>query len=83
MWLYIGVTGSVSYPAVAGRAYELRALKDGYLPGYATITPDEWRVKGGDPNLPIDVAKKKQVIDKNIELAADPGAGSGSSKKGK
>jgi hypothetical protein len=82
VWLYIGVTGSVSYPAVAGRAYELRALKDGYLPGYATITPDEWRLKGEDPKLPIDVAKKKTQIEKNIELTAEPAAGSGS-KKGK
>ena len=35
----------------------------------------------------FDVAKKKQVIDKNIELAADPAAGSSitspASKKGK
>jgi serine/threonine protein kinase len=82
VWLYIGVTGSVSYPAVAGRAYELRALKDGYLPGYATITPDEWRLKGGDPNLPIDVAKKKTQVEKNIQLTEEQPAGS-ASKKGK
>jgi hypothetical protein len=82
VWLYIGVTGSVSFPVVAGRAYEMRVLKDGYLPGYASVTPDEWREKGGDQNTPIDIARKKESIEKSLELVPDPGAGSGA-KKGK
>jgi serine/threonine protein kinase len=72
VWLLIGYPNTgVSFPTIAGRPYELRALSDGRLPGFATISADEWR-DGGDPNEPIDLAKKKATIEKRIELVADP-----------
>jgi hypothetical protein len=57
----------------AGVAYELRVLADGYLPGYISVTADEWR-DGGDPNTPINAAKKKSVLEKSIDLQPDPNA---------
>ncbi len=75
VWLLIGFANSgVNFPTIAGRAYELRALGDGYKPGYASITPEEWRAGGGDPRTPIDVARKKDTIDKHIDLEIDPDA---------
>ncbi len=72
VWLLIGYgdTGT-PFPTVAGRPYELRALMDGYKPGYASITEDEWR-DGGNPNIPIDEAKKKSTIEKTLTLVPDP-----------
>jgi len=75
VWLLIGFANSgVSFPTVAGRSYDLRALADGYKPGFASITVDEWRDPKGDPKAPIDVAKKKDTIDKHIDLDVDPDA---------
>ena len=72
VWLLIGYPNTgVSFPTIAGRGYELRALSDGRLPGFATISADEWR-DGGNPNEPIDLAKKKATIEKRIELVVDP-----------
>ena len=74
VWLLIGYPNTgVSFPTIAGRDYELRALSDGKLPGYAQITAEEWR-DGGNPNEPIDAAKKKASIEKRIELVPDPDA---------
>lgn len=74
VWLLIGYPNTgVSFPTVAGRDYELRALSDGYKPAFAQITAEEWR-DGGNPNVPLDRAKKKAVIEKSIELVADPDA---------
>jgi len=75
VWLLIGFANTgVAFPTIAGRAYELRALADGYKPGYASITPDEWRDPKGDPKAPIDIAKKKQSLEKHIDLEVDPDA---------
>jgi len=75
VWLLIGFANTgVNFPTIAGRAYELRALADGYKPGYTSITADEWRDPKGDPRAPIDVAKKKQTVDKHIDLEVDPDA---------
>ncbi|HEY0195280.1 MAG TPA: hypothetical protein VGC42_29395, partial [Kofleriaceae bacterium] len=75
VWLLIGFSESgVHFPTVAGRSYELRALADGYKPGFASISVDEWRDPKGDPKAPIDVAKKKDAIDKHIDLDVDPDA---------
>ncbi len=74
VWMFIGMTNNVELSGIrAGMAYELRVLADGYLPGYITVTADEWR-DGGDPNVPIDRAKKKSVLEKNIDLVAAPDA---------
>ena len=75
VWLLIGFANSgVNFPTIAGRAYELRALADGYKPGFTSITADEWRDPKGDPKLPIDMAKKKETLDKHIDLEVDPDA---------
>ncbi|HEX3762865.1 MAG TPA: protein kinase [Kofleriaceae bacterium] len=75
VWLLIGFANTgVNFPTIAGRAYELRALADGYKPGYASITADEWRDPKGDPRAPIDVARKKETIEKHIDLEVDPDA---------
>lgn len=83
VWLLIGYpeTG-VSFPTVAGRDYELRALSDGYKPGYASVSVEDWR-DGGDPNIPIDLAKKKQTIERKIDLLEDPDAMKALQSKGK
>ena len=72
VWLLIGYgdTG-VPFPTIAGRAYELRALMDGFKPGYASITDEEWR-DGGNAQMPLDEAPKKATIEKTITLTADP-----------
>jgi hypothetical protein len=74
-WLLIGfANNNASFPTIAGRAYELRALAEGYKPGYTSITADEWRDPRGDPRAPIDVARKKETIAKHIDLEVDPDA---------
>ena len=75
VWLLIGFANTgVNFPTIAGRPYELRALADGYKPGYASITADEWRDPRGDPRAPIDAARKKEMIAKHIDLEVDPDA---------
>jgi hypothetical protein len=74
VWMYIGMTNNVELNGIqAGVAYELRVLADGYLPGYISVTADEWR-DGGDPSAPINRAKKKAVLEKSVDLVADPNA---------
>lgn len=78
VWMYIGMTNNVDLQGIrAGMPYELRVLADGYLPGYVTVTADEWR-DGGDPNTPIDRAKKKSALAKALTLEKDPNAAAGS-----
>ncbi len=75
VWLYIGITDSVSYPTVAGRSYEIKVLKDDFLPGIATIAIDDWRdPKQGKPTDPIDSAAKLTVIERQVDLVPDPKA---------
>jgi serine/threonine protein kinase len=79
VWLYVGMTDSVHFRALtAGRAYELRVLKDGYLPSFIAITVEEWRDPKGNPKEPIDTAKKLPQLDKSVELVPDPSAKKGS-----
>ncbi len=76
VWLYIGVTGSIQFTGVAGQPYELRALKNGYFPGFARVSADDWRVvKNGAPAAgPIDSVEKKSSVDVAIPLTPDPEA---------
>ncbi|HEU0029144.1 MAG TPA: protein kinase [Kofleriaceae bacterium] len=75
VWLFVGMTDQVQIQGIqAGVAYELRVLKDGFLPAYLSVAPDEWREPGGDPKTPINVAKKKLVLEKSVELQPDPAA---------
>ena len=72
-WLFIGGNHAKFSDLWAGRDYELAAVKPGFKTGHVEIKADEWR-DGGNPNVPIDVAKKKEVIEKTIELEPDPTA---------
>jgi serine/threonine protein kinase len=75
VWLLIGFANTgVNFKNAAGRAYELRALAEGYKPGYASISVDDWRDPRGDPKAPIDLAKKLQRIEKHLDLMLDPEA---------
>jgi serine/threonine protein kinase len=74
VWLLIGVGGSATFTDLrAGVTYELRVLKDGFLPGFVTIAADDWR-EGTDRSIPIDAAKKKTSIERSVELSPDPNA---------
>ncbi len=72
VWLLIGYPNTgVSFPTIAGRDYELRALSDGFKPGFAQISAEDWR-DGGNASIPLDRAKKLAVLQKSIELVPDP-----------
>jgi len=74
VWMYVGMTDAVELSGIqAGLGYELRVLKDGHRAAYISIAPDEWR-DGGDPNVPINAAKKKAVLEKSVNLEPDPSA---------
>jgi serine/threonine protein kinase len=73
-YLYAGLTGTMRFSELtAGRDYELVVVKDGYKPRHITIKADDWR-DGGDPNIPIDAAKKKAILERSVGLEplADP-----------
>jgi hypothetical protein len=75
VWLLGGVTGNRNRGGIeAGRDYELRVSKDGYVPGYVRITAEEWR-SGGDPRLPLSAAPKRATIDKVVDLVREPRRG--------
>ncbi len=71
-FLYVGLTGTMRFNELtAGRDYELVVVKDGYKPRHITIKADDWR-DGGDPNIPIDAAKKKTLLERSVELEPLP-----------
>ena len=71
VWLFIG-TNHVRYMAIAGRDYELAVVRPGYKTKHVEFHADDWR-DGGDPNIPIDAAKKKDVLSQTVELEAAKG----------
>ena len=84
VWLYLGVTGEISYSGIAGREYDLRALKDGFLPGYAHVSTDDWRGQdrqGRPLDGPIDSVRKKSAIDVTVTLTPDPSASAATPRK--
>ncbi len=75
-WIYIGHTNEVHFSELtAGRDYELLVVKPGYKPKHVSIKADEWR-EGGNPDVPIDVAKKKAVLAREVTLDAIESSGS-------
>jgi hypothetical protein len=71
-YLYAGLTGTMRFSELtAGRDYELVVVKDGFKPRHITIKADDWR-DGGDPNIPIDTAKKKPILERSVELEPLP-----------
>ncbi|HUS68115.1 MAG TPA: protein kinase [Kofleriaceae bacterium] len=54
VWLLIGFTPRAAITGLeAGRAYEIKVLKDGFRPGFAAVAAEEWYVAGkGSPVVP-------------------------------
>lgn len=74
VWMYIGMTNGVELSGIqSGLPYELRLLAAGYVPGFISISADDWR-SGGDKTAPINRARKLAVLEKSIDLIADPNA---------
>ena len=42
-------------------------MRPGYKTKHVEFHADDWR-DGGDPNIPIDAAKKKDVLSQTVEL---------------
>ncbi|HTJ47111.1 MAG TPA: protein kinase [Kofleriaceae bacterium] len=72
VWLLVGVTPNMDLEGIeAGRDYELRVSKDGFLPGYVHLSAEDWR-DGGDPRLPLSAAPKKAVMERSVTLTPAP-----------
>ena len=71
VWLFIGANHARFNELWAGRDYEVAVVKPGFKTQHVTFKAEDWR-DGGDPNLPIDVAKKKPVLQQTVELEPDP-----------
>jgi serine/threonine protein kinase len=76
VWLFIGGNHARFDNLVAGRDYEAAVVKPGFKTQFVDIKADDWR--DNDPSTPIDSAKKKAVLSRDVELVPDPAA-----KKGK
>ncbi len=75
VWLLVGQTNSMSLTGIeAGRDYELKVAKDGFLPEFVRVSAEEWRA-GGDPRLPLSAAPKKETIDRAVTLLPQPAGG--------
>ncbi len=76
VWLYIGMTDAVEFANIpAGRNYEFKVLKDGFVDKPLVIGADEWRdLKKGKATEPIDSAAKLAVIERSVDLVPDPKA---------
>ena len=81
VWLFIGANHAQFNELWAGRDYEVAVVKPGYKTKFVEFKAEEWR-DGGDPNMPLDVAKKKPLLSKTVELEPDPDAAK-APKKGK
>ncbi len=74
VWLLVGQTNTMQYDGLeAGRDYEFKVVKDGYLPGYVHIKAEDWR-SGGDPQLPLAAAPKHAMLERDVELVEAPPA---------
>lgn len=82
VWLFIGANHARFNELIAGRDYELAVVRPGFKTQHVTFKADDWR-DGGDPNMPIDVAKKKPMLSQTVELEPDPDYKPKPPKKGK
>ena len=48
-------------------------LKDGFRPGYISVSAEDWRDPKANPKEPLAVAKKREAVEKTIELAPEKG----------
>ncbi|HEY3805555.1 MAG TPA: protein kinase [Kofleriaceae bacterium] len=70
VWLFLGANHARIDNLVAGRDYEVTVVKPGFKTQLVEIKADDWR--DGDPGTPIDSAKKKAVLSRDVELVPDP-----------
>jgi serine/threonine protein kinase len=47
VWLLVGITPGVEITATAGAEYELKVVKDGYLPGIVVVRAADWQKAEG------------------------------------
>jgi serine/threonine protein kinase len=69
VWLLIGFTPRATITGLqAGRDYEIKVLKDGFRPGFATVKADEWYLSGSSgpvkPAIVRDVPLSRAVPNK-------------------
>ncbi len=69
VWLFIGANHARFDNLVAGRDYEVTVVKPGFKTQVVDVKADDWR--DNDPNTPIDSAKKKAVLSRDVELVPD------------
>ena len=67
VWLFLGGGHAKIENVWAGRDYELAVVRPGYKTQHVTFKAEDWR-DGGDPKIPIDVAKKKPLLEKTVDL---------------
>ncbi|HEY1558360.1 MAG TPA: protein kinase [Kofleriaceae bacterium] len=72
VWLFLGAN-SAHYTAIAGRDYELAVVRPGFITKHVEFHAEDWR-DGGDKNIPIDSAKKKDTLSQAVDLEPDPNA---------
>ncbi|HEY1547442.1 MAG TPA: protein kinase [Kofleriaceae bacterium] len=72
VWLFIGGNHARFDNLVAGRDYEAAVVKPGFKTQFVDVKADDWR--DNDPGTPIDSAKKKAVLSRDVELVPDPAA---------
>jgi hypothetical protein len=60
VWLLIGFTPRTAITGLqAGRDYEVKVLKDGFLPGFAAVRADDWYLSG--PGGPVLTSLTREV----------------------
>jgi hypothetical protein len=63
VWLLIGFTPNVKFSgARVGRSYEIKLLKEGFRPSFASVTADDWML--GEREVKIDVKLSALVAGK-------------------
>jgi serine/threonine protein kinase len=71
VWLFIGANQARFNEVIAGRDYDVAVVKPGFKTQLVSFKADEWR-DGGDPTAAIDVANKKPMLSRTVELEKDP-----------
>lgn len=70
VWLFIGANHAKFDGLIAGRDYTVTVVKPGFKTQVVDVKADDWR--DNDPSTPIDSAKKKAVLSRDVDLVPDP-----------
>jgi hypothetical protein len=63
VWMLVGMTPGVRLAGIpAGKAYELKLLKDGYNPGYAVVREDQWYLAGPDSPVRPSLSRAVELV---------------------